>query len=91
VAVNDRIEELEENVFDEDVSTKIMSLFQNLAEGRVDRRDDLRNQSVQVCKARLCGVKGILADIVKSFIVDLNSHHQRRDHRHRKATNRYAP
>jgi hypothetical protein len=32
VAVVDRIEELEENVFDEVVSAKITSLLQNLAE-----------------------------------------------------------
>jgi hypothetical protein len=32
VAVIDRIEELEENVFDEVVSAKITSLLQNLAE-----------------------------------------------------------
>jgi hypothetical protein len=61
------------------------------AEGRGDGRDDLRNQSVQVCKARLCDVEAIFADVVDSFIVNLNSHHQRRNHRHRKATKRYAP
>ena len=46
------------------------------AEGRGDGGNDLRNQSVQVCEARLCDVEAILADVVDSFIVDLNSHHQ---------------
>jgi hypothetical protein len=49
------------------------------AEGRGDGRDDLRNQPVQVCEARLCDVEAILADIVDSFVVDLNTHHQRRN------------
>jgi hypothetical protein len=61
------------------------------AEGRGNGRDDLRDQSVQVCKARLCDVEAILANVVDSFIVNLNSHHQRRNHRHRKDTKRYAP
>ena len=47
------------------------------AEGRGDGRHDLRNQSVQVCKARLCNVEAILADVVDSFIVNLEGHHQR--------------
>lgn len=59
------------------------------AEGRGDRRDNLRNQSVQVCKARLCDVEVVLVDVIDSSIVNLKSLHQRRNHRHRKATKRY--
>jgi hypothetical protein len=61
------------------------------AEGRGDRRDDLQNQSVQVCKARLCDVEATLADVVDSFVVNLKGHHQRRNHRHRKDSKRCAP
>jgi hypothetical protein len=43
------------------------------AEGRGDGRDNLRNQPVQVCKARLCDVEAILADVVNGFIVNLKS------------------
>jgi hypothetical protein len=49
------------------------------AEGRGDGRDDLRNQSVQVCKARLYDIEAILADVIDNFIVNLNSHNQRRN------------
>jgi hypothetical protein len=41
------------------------------AEGRSDRRDDLRNQSVQVCEARLHNTEAILADIVDGLVVNL--------------------
>ena len=54
-------------------------------EGRGDRRDDLRDQSVQVCEARLSDVEAIFADIINSFIINLDSHYQRRNHRHRKS------
>ena len=47
------------------------------AEGCGDGRDHLRNQSVQVCKARLGNVETSLADVVDSFIVNLNSRHRR--------------
>jgi hypothetical protein len=59
------------------------------AEGRGDRRDNPRNQSVQVCKARLCDIEVVLVDVIDSFIVNLKSLHQCRNHRHRKATKRY--
>jgi hypothetical protein len=49
------------------------------AKGRGDGRDDLRNQPVQVCKTGLCDVEAILADIVDSFVINLNGHHQRRN------------
>ena len=45
----------------------------------------------EVCTARLCDVEAILADVVDSFIVNLKSHRQRCNHRHRKATERYMP
>src|SRR6266852_5430642 len=49
------------------------------AKGRGDGRDNLGNQSVQVCKTWLCDVEAILANVVDSFIIHLNNNHQRRN------------
>ena len=59
------------------------------AEGRSDGRDDLRNQSVQVCEARLHNTEAILADIVDGLVVNLGNQHQYRNHI--KAGRKYAP
>ena len=59
------------------------------AEGRSDGRDNLRNQSVQVCKARLHNTEAILADIVDSLVVNLGNRCQYQNHM--KATRKYAP
>jgi hypothetical protein len=58
-------------------------------EGRSDRRDDLRNQSVQVCEARLGNAEARLADVVDGLVVNLSNRHQRR--KHMKVTRKYAP
>jgi hypothetical protein len=42
-------------------------------EGRSDGRDDLRNQSVQVCKAWLGNAEARLADVVDGLIVNLSN------------------
>jgi len=47
VAVIDRIEELEENVFDEVVSAKITSLLQNLAE-QITIRTEIHNDECAI-------------------------------------------
>ncbi len=51
------------------------------AEASGDKRDDLHNQPVQICEARLCDIEMILADIVDSFVVNLRSNHQCHDHK----------
>lgn len=61
------------------------------AERGSDGRDDLRNQSVQVREARLRDIEAVLADIVDGLVVHLSNRHQHYNHRHRKATRRYAP
>ena len=59
------------------------------AEGSSDGRDDLRNQSIQVCEARLHNTEAILADIVDSLVVNLGNRCQY--HNHIKAARKYAP
>ena len=44
------------------------------AQGRSDGRDNLRNQSVQVSEAGLGHVEAVLADVIDSLIVHLNSY-----------------
>ena len=44
------------------------------AQRRRDGRDNLRDQSVQVSEARLGHVEAVLADIIDSFIIHLNSY-----------------
>ena len=41
------------------------------AEGRGDRRDDLRNQAVEVGEARLSDIELVLADVEDRLVVDL--------------------
>jgi hypothetical protein len=55
------------------------------AEASGDERDDLCNQPVQICEARLCDVETILADIVDSFVVNLRNNHQCHNHKNQKA------
>ncbi len=46
------------------------------AERGSDGRDDLRDQSVQVCEARLRDTETMLADIVDGLVVHLSNSHQ---------------